>query len=75
MRIVLNLKGLSRAVCVRASVAQRAACYAEYSRLNARRYAVDLSPYPTLLRIEAECMTLPAFANVAPEKQEDAVSR
>lgn len=28
---------------------------------GARRFGVDLAPYPTLLRIEAECQALPAF--------------
>ena len=33
---------------------------------NARRRALDLAPFPTLLRIEAECLALPAFARAAP---------
>ncbi len=39
---------------------------------NARRLKVDLDPYPTLTRIEAECLALPAFANAAPARQPDA---
>jgi maleylacetoacetate isomerase len=39
---------------------------------NARRVEFDLAPYPTLARIEAECVALPAFANAAPAKQPDA---
>jgi maleylpyruvate isomerase len=39
---------------------------------NARRFGCDLSLYPTLLRIEAACNALPAFADAAPEKQPDA---
>jgi maleylpyruvate isomerase len=39
---------------------------------NARRVAFDFSPYPTLLRIEAACNALPAFADAAPAKQPDA---
>jgi maleylpyruvate isomerase len=39
---------------------------------NARRFGVDLSRYPRLLEIEASCMSLPAFADAAPEKQPDA---
>jgi maleylpyruvate isomerase len=39
---------------------------------NARRYKVDLAPYPTLVRIDARCRELPAFAAAAPEKQPDA---
>lgn len=39
---------------------------------NARRQACDLAPYPTLTRIEGECLALPAFADAAPERQPDA---
>ena len=39
---------------------------------NARRFNIDLSPYPTLVRIEAACNALPAFANAAPARQPDA---
>jgi maleylacetoacetate isomerase len=39
---------------------------------NARRVDFDFAPYPTLLRIEAACVGLPAFANAAPDKQPDA---
>jgi maleylacetoacetate isomerase len=39
---------------------------------NARRFSIDLSPYPTLVRIESECNALPAFASAAPAKQPDA---
>jgi maleylpyruvate isomerase len=39
---------------------------------NARRFSIDLSPYPTLRRIEAACNALPAFADAAPAKQPDA---
>ena len=39
---------------------------------NARRVAMDLTPYPTLLRIEAACEAIPAFADAAPAKQPDA---
>jgi maleylacetoacetate isomerase len=38
---------------------------------NARRMSVDLSPYPTLTRIEAECLALAPFASAAPERQPD----
>jgi maleylpyruvate isomerase len=37
-----------------------------------RRFAVDLTPYPTLLRIEAAAATLPAFAAAHAEVQSDA---
>jgi maleylacetoacetate isomerase len=39
---------------------------------NARRFEIDMSPYPTLTRIEAACNALPAFANAAPARQPDA---
>jgi len=40
---------------------------------NARRLdAIDLSPYPTLTRIEATCQSVPAFAAAAPANQPDA---
>ncbi len=39
---------------------------------NARRFGSDLSPFPTLVTVESNCMALPAFANAAPEKQPDA---
>ena len=33
---------------------------------NARRFNFDLSPYPTLVRIEANCLSLAAFSNASP---------
>ncbi len=39
---------------------------------NARRFEIDLSPYPTLIRIESACNALPAFAEAAPARQPDA---
>ena len=39
---------------------------------NARRFSLDLSPYPTLVRIEAACLALPEFADARPEAQPDA---
>jgi maleylacetoacetate isomerase len=39
---------------------------------NARRFEIDLSPYPTLMRIESACNALPAFADAAPARQPDA---
>ena len=39
---------------------------------NARRFQVDLAPYPTLTRIEAACNALPAFVGAAPANQPDA---
>jgi maleylacetoacetate isomerase len=39
---------------------------------NARRFEIDLSPYPTLIGIESACLALPAFADAAPARQPDA---
>ncbi|HET9762799.1 MAG TPA: maleylacetoacetate isomerase [Casimicrobiaceae bacterium] len=39
---------------------------------NARRAGVPLDAYPTLVRIDARCRALPAFAEAAPERQPDA---
>jgi maleylpyruvate isomerase len=39
---------------------------------NARRVNMNLALYPTLLRIEAACNALPAFADAAPARQPDA---
>ena len=38
---------------------------------NARRVDMDLSPYPTLTRIDAECNKVKAFADAAPPHQPD----
>jgi maleylpyruvate isomerase len=39
---------------------------------NARRFGVDLASHPKLLAIEAACISLPAFAKAAPERQPEA---
>ena len=39
---------------------------------NARRWSVDMGAFPTIVRIDAECAKLPAFANARPENQPDA---
>jgi maleylacetoacetate isomerase len=39
---------------------------------NARRVALDLSPYPTILRIEQTALAHPAFAAALPAAQPDA---
>ncbi|MEO5760091.1 MAG: maleylacetoacetate isomerase [Mesorhizobium sp.] len=36
------------------------------------RFGVDLTPYPTIARINAACMALPAFQKAAPQNQIDA---
>ena len=39
---------------------------------NARRWKVDLAPYPTLVRVDATCSGLPAFVAAHPDAQSDA---
>jgi maleylpyruvate isomerase len=39
---------------------------------NARRFNLDLAPYPTLLRAEQTCQALPAFTATHPDRQPDA---
>ncbi len=38
---------------------------------SARRFEVDLSPYPKLVAIDAHCADLPAFVSARPERQPD----
>jgi glutathione S-transferase len=40
--------------------------------VNARRWEVDLSAFPTLMAAEAACLALPAFQRATPENQPDA---
>ncbi len=39
---------------------------------NARRFGVDMKPFPTIVRIYERCMELPKFQTAAPEVQPDA---
>jgi maleylacetoacetate isomerase len=39
--------------------------------VNSERYGLDLSPYPTIARIHANCMRLDAFAAAHPNNQPD----
>ena len=39
---------------------------------GARRFGVDVSRFPTLLRVEASCAPLPAFVAAEPDRQPDA---
>lgn len=39
---------------------------------NARRFDIDLSPYPSIVQIDSACLALEAFQRAAPEKQGDA---
>jgi maleylpyruvate isomerase len=40
---------------------------------NAQRFKVDVAPYPNIMRIFEQCMTLPAFEAAQPSRQPDAV--
>ena len=40
---------------------------------NARRFGVDMTPYPTIVRIDAACKELSAFIKAHPSNQPDAV--
>jgi maleylpyruvate isomerase len=40
---------------------------------NARRWKIDVAPFPTLSRIDATCADLPAIAAAHPDAQSDAV--
>ena len=40
---------------------------------NARRFDIDLTPFPILSRVEAVCADLPAFQAAHPSQQPDAV--
>ena len=39
---------------------------------NARRWGLDLTPWPKITAVDAACLDLPAFADAAPEAQPDA---
>lgn len=39
---------------------------------NANRFGVDLTPYPLIRRVNAHCLSLPAFDAARPERQPDA---
>ncbi|HSZ84173.1 MAG TPA: maleylacetoacetate isomerase, partial [Polyangia bacterium] len=41
----------------------------------ARRYSVDVAPFPALARVEATCAALPAFQSAHADAQPDAPAR
>ncbi len=47
-------------------------CFVVPQVYNARRYGVDLSPYPALRRVDEACAALPAFQAAHPDRQPDA---
>lgn len=56
-------------------------CFADYPTIadivlvpqlaNARRFEIDLTPFPTLTEIESKCAIMPEFAAARPENQMD----
>jgi maleylpyruvate isomerase len=52
---------------------RRSPTSASYRRVsNARRFGVDLAPFPRLAAADAAARRHPAFAGAAPERQPDA---
>lgn len=47
-------------------------CYLVPQVSSARRFEVDLNPYPNIVQIDAHCRTLKAFADADPMQQPDA---
>lgn len=47
-------------------------CFLVPQLYHARRYEVDLAPFPTLTRVEAACAALPAFQAAHADRQPDA---
>jgi maleylpyruvate isomerase len=47
-------------------------CFLVPQVYNAERFSCDLDPYPNIRRITAQCRSLPAFQQAAPENQPDA---
>lgn len=47
-------------------------CFLVPQLYHARRYEVDLAPFPTLTRVEAACVALPAFHAAHADQQPDA---
>jgi maleylpyruvate isomerase len=47
-------------------------CYLVPQLYSARRFGVELAPFPTLRRIEEACLALPQFQVTLPDRQPDA---
>jgi maleylpyruvate isomerase len=47
-------------------------CYLVPQLYNARRFGLDVAPYPTLRRIEEACLALAPFQAALPDRQPDA---
>ncbi len=73
-----GLAGLEAAVadgagrCCHGDAPGLADCYLVPQLYAARRFGVPLDACPTLLRVEAACAALPAFAAAHPDRQPDA---
>jgi maleylacetoacetate isomerase len=77
--IARGLEGLERAVSdggagryCHGDTPGLADCYLVPQMYNARRYGVDVAPFPTLRRIEDACAALPAFQAAHADRQPDA---
>lgn len=79
--IARGLDGLERAVSDGAGrychgdAPGLADCYLVPQLYNARRFGVDVGPYPTLRRIEEACAALAPFQAAHPDRQPDAPPR
>jgi maleylpyruvate isomerase len=74
---LLALEAETRALAGRYSVGDRisiADLFLVPQLYNARRFDVDLAPYPTLARVERACNELPPFHAAHPDRQPDAVA-
>ena len=58
-------------VCCFGEQATLADCCLIPQMANARRFNTPLDAFPTLVRVDAHCRTLPAFIAAAPENQPD----
>jgi maleylacetoacetate isomerase len=47
-------------------------CFLVPQVYNAQRFELDMAPYPTIARINDNCLALPAFARAHPSQQPDA---
>jgi maleylpyruvate isomerase len=79
VHIARGLEGLERAVndggagrFCHGDAPGLAECYLVPQLYNARRYGVDVEPFPTLRRIEDACAALPQFQAAHPDRQPDA---
>jgi maleylpyruvate isomerase len=82
LHIARGLEGLERAVndgragrFCHGDAPGLADCYLVPQLYNARRYGVDVAPFPTLRRIEEACNALAPFQSAHPDRQPDAPPR